>query len=41
MTTSENPIRTCTCGCGRVVGDGDWAAGRRTAAFHRPPGRRR
>lgn len=24
------PIRYCSCGCGLVIGDGDWAAGRRS-----------
>jgi hypothetical protein len=23
------PIHYCTCGCGRVIGDGDWATGNR------------
>jgi hypothetical protein len=23
------PIHRCTCGCGVVIGDGDWASGRR------------
>lgn len=24
------PIHHCTCGCGMVIGDGDWAHGRRS-----------
>jgi len=24
------PIHTCTCGCGLVIGDGDWASNRRS-----------
>lgn len=31
------PIHRCTCGCNRVIGDGDWASGRRTCDAVRPP----
>ena len=33
----DNPIHYCTCGCGRPIGDGDWASGRRKHRTHTMP----
>lgn len=31
------PIHHCSCGCGVVIGDGDWAGGRRHHLRVLPP----